>query len=215
MPNPPGADYLPISALQHLLFCERQCALIHLERVWAENELTAQGRVLHERAHHQEIETRPGVRVTRSLQLVSRQLGLYGVADVVEFPKDQPPLPIEYKRGSPKKDLTDAVQLCAQVLCLEEMLQVSIPEGCFFYGTQRRRFAVAMDSPIRRRTETAVGRLRSMIQGRVTPPAKEQPKCRRCSLFELCMPHSLRFAKGAAAYNDRHFQQLIEEEPEP
>src|SRR5882724_4292817 len=127
------AERLPISALQHWLYCPRQCALIHVERLWSENAFTAEGRVLHERAHEGGEENRPGLHITRGISLWSERLGLSGVADVVEFRgPDGRPFPVEYKRGRPKPHRADEVQLCAQGLCLEEMLGVVIPEGALF-----------------------------------------------------------------------------------
>jgi CRISPR-associated exonuclease Cas4 len=134
-------DLLPISALQHLLFCERQCALIHVEQVWAENRLTVEGRHLHERVDGGEHETRGGLRTARALPIRSLRLGLAGRADVVEFHASEgaagPPrvVPVEYKRGRPKSHRADEVQLCAQALCLEEMLGVHVAAGALFYGT--------------------------------------------------------------------------------
>jgi CRISPR-associated exonuclease Cas4 len=150
-------DLLPISALQHLLFCPRQCALIHLERQWAENRLTIEGQRLHKKADAGKAERRlgvvkgnragsdahgDGVRTERAILLRSLQLGLFGKADVVEFVTVDGRTtvrPVEYKRGKPKKDRSDVVQLCAQAMCLEEMLGVVIPVGAIFYGVTRRR----------------------------------------------------------------------------
>lgn len=146
---------LPISALQHLLFCERQCALIHVERSWAENRLTVEGRLLHGRVHEEDDRTRAGVRVVHGLQLVSQQLGLYGVADVVEFRDAGLAFPIEHKRGRPKSYDADVVQLCAEALCLEEMTKRPVSEGALFYGKTRRRLRVVFDDTLRRRTERA------------------------------------------------------------
>ena len=132
-------DLLPISALQHLLFCERQCALIHIEGLWAENRLTAEGRLLHAKVHDVDDENRPGIRIVRGLELTSQRLGLYGIADVVEFSGDRPPKPIEYKRGKPKAHAADQVQLCAQAMCIEEMTACHVPEG----GSSTERLVVA------------------------------------------------------------------------
>jgi CRISPR-associated exonuclease Cas4 len=158
-------DLLPLSGLQHLVFCERQWALIHIEQVWAENRLTAQGRVLHERTHEAGAESRPGLRVARGLRLRSLRLGLAGQADVVEFHAALAgvaltgeeglwrPFPVEYKRGRPKPDRCDEVQLCAQALCLEEMFECAIAAGALFYGTPRRRLEVEFDAALRVETE--------------------------------------------------------------
>ena len=137
-------DLLPLSGLQHLLFCERQCALIHIEQVWAENVLTAEGRIMHERVHEEGKESRGDVRIEFGMPLRSLRLGLIAKADVVEFHRDREypddlwrPFPVEYKRGKPKKGNFDKVQLCGQAMCLEEMLDVEIPAGALFYGKTR------------------------------------------------------------------------------
>lgn len=194
-------ELLPISAMQHLLFCERQCALIHTEQVWEENRLTAEGRVMHERVHEVGAEQRGSVRVARGLRIRSLRLGLIGQADVVEFHRqpDGPPvpMPIEYKRGKPKANRCDEVQLCAQALCLEEMLQVEIPRGALFYGRSRRRTEVEFDTELRQLTEQAAARLHELIRSRLTPPAVYEKKCDTCSLFALCLPKT---SRRAAAY---------------
>jgi CRISPR-associated exonuclease Cas4 len=194
------ADLLPISALQHLLFCRRQCALIHVERLWAENQFTIQGRQLHDKAHGGRGESRPGVRIARGLQLRSLRLGLYGVADVVEFPADGPPLPIEYKRGRPKKNGADRVQLCAQALCLEEMLDTAIPEGALYYGKIRQRVAVPFDDALRQLTAHTIADLHQLVASGVTPSARREKKCGRCSLLNLCMPDVLEGSESASRY---------------
>jgi CRISPR-associated exonuclease Cas4 len=181
-------DFLPISALQHLVFCERQCALIHLERQWMENRFTAEGGVLHRRAHAGRRDTRPAGRTARAVPLRSAELGLYGVADVVQRRAGEPPLPVEYKRGRPKSHDADRVQLCAQALCLEEMFGVPVPAGEIFYGTTRRRLRVEFDDALRARTRSAVARLRELIVSGRTVPAEPGPKCRHCSLKDICLP---------------------------
>ncbi|HMO50374.1 MAG TPA: CRISPR-associated protein Cas4 [Kiritimatiellia bacterium] len=185
------ADLLPLSALQHLMFCERQCALIHIEQAWEENRLTAEGRVMHERAHDGGSESRGGVRIARGLRIRSLRLGLIGQADVVEFPKDGPPFPVEYKRGKPKAHRADEVQLCAQAMCLEEMLETPVPCGALFYGQTRRRTDVAFDDALRGLTENAAARLHRLIAGGKTPaPVYEKKKCTACSLKAVCLPEA-------------------------
>lgn len=185
-------DLLPLSALQHLLFCERQCALIHLEQVWAENSLTVEGRHLHEQADSGIQESRGDVRITRSLSLRNLRLGLSGRADVVEFHRvgegAWSPFPVEYKRGKPKQHRADEVQLCAQALCLEEMLGVAVPQGALFYGKTRHRFEVVFDAELRRVTEDSATRLHELFATGVTPAPVHEPKCDQCSLFDLCLP---------------------------
>lgn len=186
------SDLLPLSALQHLAFCERQWALIHLEQQWVENHLTAEGRNLHERAHEASDEIRDGVRICRGLRLRSLRLGLVGQADIVEFhPNNEgsvTPFPVEYKRGKPKPGHWDEVQLCAQALCLEEMLTTSVPAGAIFYGEPRRRTDVQFGQSLRMRTEVLAGRLHLLQAQGTTPIAEYAPKCNRCSLREVCLP---------------------------
>jgi CRISPR-associated exonuclease Cas4 len=188
-------NLIMLSALQHYSFCPRQCALIHLEQVWAENRLTAEGRLLHERVHEQEGETRAGVRIERGLPLRSLLLGLVGVADVVEFHKTPDnawrPFPVEYKRGKPKPDRCDEVQLCAQALCLEEMMGVAVPEGALFYGRNRRRHDVVFSLELRRAVEETAAGVRKLLETGSTPPAVFDKKCKQCSLLEICLPGSL------------------------
>ncbi len=246
----------PLSALQHLLFCERQCALIHNEQLWAENRLTAEGRVMHDKAHDGPDETRDGIRIVRGLRLRCERLGLHGVADVVEFHRqrdghgsatipgrlDSPPtgsagvspasttppakpqaaklllrpheaiVPVEYKRGKPKRDDSDRVQLCAQALCLEEMCGTGIPSGFLYYGRNRRRHTVEFDADLRQTTEEAAARLHALLASGETPTATREPKCDSCSLLDLCLPDALRFRQGASAWNDRQFEAVLKTE---
>ena len=212
-------DLLPLSALQHLQFCERQCALIHLEGVWSENRLTAEGRILHEHVHEVGDETRDGVRVVRGLRLHSLALGLYGVADVVEFHRvvdggttvpglegQWCPVVVEYKRGRPKPDMCDRVQLCAQALCLEEMLGIQLTEGSIFYGQPRRREPVAFHQDLRSQVRSTAVRLHELIEQGRTPPAHYESRCRSCSLVDLCMPQRLTVSVGD--YLDEAFDEL-------
>jgi len=224
-------ELLPISALQHLLYCERQCALIHVEQVWAENRFTAEGNVMHEKAHGGISNFKSGisdsrVRVVRGLEVKSEVLGLSGQCDVVEFRaagaaseisnfKSQmhdSVMPVEYKRGKPKAHRADEVQLCAQALCLEEMMGVVIPEGRLFYGQTRRRTDVVFDAELRALTKETAQRLQELIASRGTPPAVyEERKCDACSLIELCMPQGMRFQKGAGAWFERQMNDLKSE----
>jgi CRISPR-associated exonuclease Cas4 len=275
-------DLLPISSLQHLMFCERQWALIHLEGVWEENRLTAEGRVMHERVHEVESESRGDVRIARGLRVRSLRLGLTGQCDVVEFRKKSEvrsqesesnnanhedteaakdsqiqlktidngdtgstgdgksefeiselrfmkcdhrdtgstgennpefeisgvhvksqhsiPYPIEYKRGKPKRDRCDEVQLCAQAVCLEEMLGVNVSEGALFYGKTRRRYDVAFDARLRAETERLAARLHELFDAGVTPRAQYEKKCDNCSLIGVCMPKTTGGPRSAARY---------------
>jgi CRISPR/Cas system-associated exonuclease Cas4 (RecB family) len=264
----PDDQLLPISALQHLLYCPRQCALIHLERLWAENRFTVEGRHLHAKADKGRGEVRSDVRRGRAVPVWSHTLGLFGVCDVVEFravpefdskkttngtrnirksvplcsevfhrvrttesvgpvcpgdlgalpltgrpsesgnppgnpqvPTDHPqpatsnsppatiPFPIEYKRGKPKSHDADRVQLCAQAMCLEEMLGMPVPAGALFYGKTRRRQEVMFDPALRELTRSTAGRLHELIASGRTPAAVyDRKKCDRCSLKHLCLP---------------------------
>lgn len=194
-------DLLPLSGLQHLHFCERQWALIHLEQIWVENRLTADGRVMHERVHQSESEGRPGLRIVRGLRLHSLRLGLSGQADVVEFHRTETggvvlpgrqglwsPFPVEYKRGKPKADSCDAVQLCAQGLCLEEMYGCTVAGGALYYGEPRRRTDVPFSPELRLQTEDLATRMHALFVSRRTPRVDWQPKCDSCSLVDVCLP---------------------------
>ncbi len=188
-------DLLPISALQHLQYCERQCALIHIEHIWSENTLTAEGRVLHDRVDGGGHETRGTVRTVYSLRLRSLRLGLTGQADVVEFHRGETgiwmPYPVEFKRGKPKSDPCDRVQLCAQALCLEEMKGVAVAAGSLFYGETRHRCEVPFDAELRSLTESLCARLHDLVASGVTPSAVyDKGKCGRCSLLERCLPRA-------------------------
>ncbi|HUX13718.1 MAG TPA: CRISPR-associated protein Cas4 [Spirochaetia bacterium] len=187
-------DLVPISALQHLLFCERQCAFIHVEQAWRENQFTAEGRIMHERAHGKRSESRPGVRTEFGMPIRSMSLGITGMADVVEFRAGSNEgardslYPVEYKRGRRKARMMDEVQLCAQALCLEEMLGVAIPEGALFYGKERRRKVVAFDETLRAVTRSTAGRVHELIDRGITPAPLYTEMCKRCSFIESCMP---------------------------
>jgi CRISPR-associated exonuclease Cas4 len=208
-------DLLPLSGLQHLVICEQQWGLIHIEQVWSENRLTAEGRVLHDRAHEAGSESRPGLRIARGLRLRSLRLGISGQADVVEFratpngvalPGEDglwQALPVEYKRGRPKRDRCDQVQLCAQALCLEEMFGSMLPEGALFYGTPRRRQDVVFSPALRTETETLAARMHELYRARVTPRAVYSPKCEKCSLLGTCMPKTLGGGRAVERYMAR------------
>ena len=192
-------DLLPISGLQHLHFCERQWGLIHIEQLWEENRLTAEGRVLHERAHSPGGESRPGLRIARGLRLHSFQLGLTGQADIVEF-RNNIPFPIEYKRGKPKRDSCDEVQLCAQAICLEEMFHTSIEAGAIFYGQPRRRTEVRFNAGLRAQTAALAARMHTLQQSGITPRPIYSKKCENCSLKSLCLPRLLEKPQSVAKY---------------
>lgn len=205
-------ELLPLSALQHLLFCERQCALIHLEQIWMENPLTVEGRHLHEQADSGIPESRGDLRIARALPLRSLRLGLTGRSDVVEFHRIGEsawrPFPVEYKRGRPKSHRADEVQLCAQALCLEEMLGVDVPAGALFYGQTRHRLDVVFDAELRRLTEDTAARLHRLIASGVTPAPVYEPKCDQCSLLPVCMPAAP--AGSARHYLDRCLRAALQ-----
>lgn len=185
-------ELVPISALQHYLYCPRQCALIHLEQQWAESRHTAEGRLLHERTDEPQNEVRHGVRTVTAMPLVSVELGLVGQADMVEFHRDEHgerPFPVEFKRGRPKGHRADEVQLCAQALCLEEMFQQAVPAGALFYGKTRRRKDVLFDAALRQLTRTTISAVRAMLVSGITPRAEyESRRCDACSLIDWCQP---------------------------
>lgn len=186
------AEILPLSALQHFLYCPRQCALIHIEKVWEENRFTADGRILHTRVDSGDSGKRGQVSEDRSVPIRSQGLGLYGVADVLEMRPDRGgksvPFPVEYKRGSPKIEDWDRAQLCAQAMCLEEMLDVRVPEGAIFYGTPRRREKVVFDQELRELVHTSCQLMHKLVKEGVTPQAEYGQRCRGCSLARTCMP---------------------------
>ncbi|MDR2156096.1 MAG: CRISPR-associated protein Cas4 [Burkholderiaceae bacterium] len=208
-----GEDLISISALQHYLYCPRQCALIHIEQLWAESRHTAEGRLLHERADKPHIERRRGVRTVTGMPLADATLGITGIADVVEFHQGEggeKACPVEYKRGRPKAHRADEVQLCAQCLCLESMLQMRIPEGALFYGQTRRRMTVAFDEALRQLTIDTINATRAMLESAVTPLATYVPKrCDACSLIDLCQPRLLQRKDSVSAWLAR---QLTQEE---
>lgn len=203
-------ELLPLSALQHLLFCERQCALIHIEQAWEENRYTAEGRIMHERVDTPHGESRGNVRIATGVALRSLRLGLTGKADVVEFHRRAAPgghgavfwqpFPVEYKRGRPKKQDWDKVQLCAQALCLEEMLGLEVTEGALFYGKTRRRVNVIFDGALRAKTEETAARLHALIQQRHTPAPVYSKACENCSFLASCLPQSLGRGRSVRQY---------------
>ncbi len=193
-------DLIQLSALQHLVFCERQCALIHIEQLWSENLFTAEGRIMHDKVDTANRESRGNVRIEYGVPMRSLRLGLIGKADVVEFHRKNDgtwlPFPVEYKRGKPKMDDCDKVQLCAQAICLEEMLNVEIPEGALFYGQTRRREDVGFDKALRTATEEAAKKVHELIESGITPKAEYSAKCKKCSLVELCLPKASKKASN-------------------
>ena len=178
---------MPISAIEHFSYCPRQCALIHVEQTFEENVYTIRGRLSHERVDSGEGENRPGIRVLRGLPLWSEQLGLRGKADLVELRPGQPPFPVEYKIGRRRPPHAD-LQLCAQALCLEEMLETHVPAGAIYSHAERRRYPVRFSDPLRQRTLTLIGEIREQLQRQTLPPAVDDARCPPCSLVHACLP---------------------------
>jgi len=226
---------LPISALQHWLFCRRQCGLIHLEQIWRENRLTVEGQHFHKKVHDARAERKGSSWIVRGLLLRSAELGLIGKADVVEFEpvgekdadrltrgllfqsiSDEPDAwrvtPVEYKRGRPKQGDADRVQLCAQALCLEEMLGAAIPAGVLYYGRTRRRKDVPLDEELRTKTIAAARELRAMIESGATPPAEAGEECKSCSLVDECLPKATG-GRSAAAFLQRELDRHLANGP--
>ena len=194
-------EYLMLSGIQHFAFCRRQWAMIHIEQQWAENYRTTAGELMHKKAHDEgSFEKRGDLLIVRGLRISSRELGLSGQCDVVEFHRDDEgvklfgyegkwtPVPVEYKHGAPKEDNADELQLCAQAICLEEMFQIRIPDGYLFYGENRRRSHVEFTEDLREAVKKAAGEMHDLFQKGYTPNVKPTKKCRACSLEDLCLP---------------------------
>jgi CRISPR-associated exonuclease Cas4 len=184
--------FVLISALQHYAYCPRQCALIHIEKVWDENLYTLRGLRVHETVNTPSDELIEGVRVERAMPLWSHQLGLTGVGDVVEFLADGTPYPVEYKSGSRKVRVADSIQLCAQALCLEEMLNCKVPQGAIFHHASRRRREVLFDEGLRSQTQQAIEGVRSLLATSKLPPPVADQRCPDCSLIDACMPYTIK-----------------------
>ncbi len=196
-------DYLLLSGLQHLCFCPRQCAFIHVEQLWSENFFTASGRIQHEKVHSGIGESRNCVRTERDLKIASRRLGVTGKTDAVEFYSDGTVIPIEYKHGKPKEDFSDEVQLCAQAMCLEEMLGVQINQGALFYFKVRKRIPVDMSPELRQETIRVAEEFHELIQEGKTPAAQYTKKCNSCSFIDVCFPESAGRNKSVEIYLKR------------
>ena len=204
-------DYLPLSGIQHFAFCRRQWALIHIENQWAENERTVDGTIMHEKAHSGDVESRGDAVIMRALRVFSATLGVSGECDVVEFNRNADgislnghdglwqPYPVEYKRGKPKEHNADEMQLCAQAMCLEEMLCCTIPCGALFYGEPRRRTEVEFTPELRRAVKDSLNEMHDYYKRGYTPKAKPRKGCSTCSLKEICLPKMVQ-RKSVAAY---------------
>lgn len=197
-------DLLALSGLQHIAYCERQWALIHIEAQWSENYDTVRGDIFHERAHTKGYSVDRGVRAERGMRLVNYHLGITGVADIVEFIDDDQGTassakrsyilhPVEYKVGKPKVEDWDRVQLCAQALCLEEMYGCRIDAGSLFYGETRRREAIVLDDDLRQHVSSLAQRMHNLFSASKTPRASKSARCKRCSLIDVCLPEVFSF----------------------
>lgn len=210
------SDLIEISGLQHLTFCERQWMLIHVEQLWAENVLTVEGKHLHKNVHRAAGESRGEVRLAAGLWLRSLKLGICGIADMVEFRRDDEngvvvprfrdktkkwlPYPVEYKRGYPRRDHADEIQMCAQALCLEEMLGCRIPEGAVYHGEPRRRTPVPLTQELRSEVAAKCSRARELLSGSSRPIFETGRRCRSCSMNEYCMPEETCSADRSQRY---------------
>lgn len=194
-------DYLMLSGIQHFAFCRRQWAMIHIEQQWAENYRTTAGELMHRKAHDEgSFEKRGDLLIVRGLRIVSRELGLSGQCDVVEFHENEKGIavfgydgkwdlvPIEYKHGSPKENNADELQLCAQAVCLEEMFQTDVPEGLLYYGEKRRRSLVKFTDDLRFEVKKMADEMHALFQRGHTPNVKPTKQCKACSLENLCVP---------------------------
>lgn len=207
-------EYLALSGVQHFAFCRRQWALIHIEREWEENLLTAEGELMHERAHNEAIRERRGDTLTvRGLTVRSSELGIWGKCDVVEFTQDPAghpldgvdglwrPVPVEYKRGRSKSGDEDRMQLCAQAMCLEDMFACDLPAGFLYYGSTHSRERVELTPELRSKVRDAIEEMHHLYERRRIPKVKRRSRCRSCSLVDVCMPRAT--SRSAAAYVDQ------------
>lgn len=198
-------DLLPISTVRHYSVCQRQFALIHIEQVWDENRFTAEGRVLHERVDSGVAEQRRGTRYERGVLLLSQRYRLTGKMDLLEIEPGDPPryFPVEYKRGKPKVEDWDRIQVCAQALCIEEMRNVKVSEGAIWYWEVRKREAVPIDDDLRSVTVAAIEGAHALLaSGKTPPPTEDKKRCKACSLVDLCEPDAFRRDHSARYVDD-------------
>lgn len=181
-------DTVPISAIEHYAYCPRQCALIYIEQAFEDNAFTLLGEEEHEHVDEIDVGTEQGVRVERALPIWSDRLGLLGRADVVEFPPGGPPLPVEYKHGPRRGHAHDDLQLCAQAVCLEEMLEVAVPRGAVYHVASKRRRVVEFTPEMRAEMERVVGEIRELLRTGTNPLPPNDARCRNCSLIDICLP---------------------------
>lgn len=205
-------DFLQLSGLQHFKFCRRQWALIHIEQQWAENFRTVDGALMHQNAHNAGFrESRGDLFITRGVSVFSSTLGVSGQCDVLEYHRGTTgipirgkeglwqPYPVEYKRGSPREDTGDTLQLCGQAMCLEEMLCCDIPEGALYYGEIRRRVPVQFTEELRGQVQDLLVQMHDLYRRGYTPKVKPSKSCNACSLKELCLPKLMK-KRSVAAY---------------
>lgn len=204
-------DYVTLSALQHYVFCPRQCALIYTEQLWAENALTTFGKLEHKRVDTAPDSSRGGVLTARGVRLICRELRIQGVADVVEYhdtSQGRRVVPVEYKHGRPASHGADVVQLCAQAFCLEEMHSCSISLAYLYYHGLRHREEIRLDRKLREQTRQAIIDTRELLHNRCLPPAHRRAGCLSCSLYELCLP--LPNTVNVLSYNEKNFRDLLD-----
>ena len=213
-------EFLQLSGLQHFSFCRRQWALIHLEQQWAENYRTTDGAIIHENAHNTDLRESRGDRlIVRGMAVRSAELGISGACDVVEFHRDPAgvplsgregrwlPFPLEYKRGKPGEHThADLLQLCAQAMCLEEMLCCAVPRGALYYNEPRRRQVEEFTSELRAEVTALLAEMHQLYRRGTTPKVKPAKGCSACSLRELCLPKLMR-TKAASAYIRQHMEE--------
>lgn len=221
-------DLLPLSGIQHFYFCKRQWGLIHIEHQWEDDIRTTEGSYIHRRADDPfNDEIRGGVMTTRSVPLVSYTLGLRGIADVVEYTSSRMGVelsghegrwlvkPIEYKRGKPKRDARDEVQLCAQAICLEEMLETRIERAEIYYHEIRRRTAVSLTDDLREAVYALSDEMHDLFNRGETPPAESGKPCRYCSLLNICVPKLTRKKNIVSKYISKHIREVIKNDELP
>lgn len=211
-------ELLMLSGIQHFAFCERQWALIHIENQWVENLRTVEGKLLHQRVDDPYFtESRGDVKTVRSVPLLSKTLGLYGIADVIELHKNTGHKSgvnysiVEYKRGKPKPDDRDEVQLCAQAICLEEMLDITLDFGYMYYGETKHRHKVEFDQPLRTRVKTLAEQMHLLYLKGETPLAVKSKRCKNCSMADVCLPKLGRSSKKAETYMADVFEEMMQE----
>ncbi|MEG1738577.1 MAG: CRISPR-associated protein Cas4 [Odoribacter sp.] len=213
-------DYLMLSGIQHFEFCRRQWALIHIEQQWEENLRTVEGNIMHEKAHDGLFtEKRKNIIVTRGMRVFSKTLGISGICDVVEFHRDDLIgveifgregkyciYPIEYKRGEPKENDADILQLTAQAMCLEEMLCTSINKGYMYYGERKHRLSVTIDEELREKVKSKFAEMHDYYNRRYTPKVKTSKSCKACSMKDLCLPKLCK-NQSAIAYLEKKISE--------